>query len=635
MDQLHDKTETLNLVDPVMVGDVIDERYRLTEIIGRGGAGIVFRATDLNLDRDVAIKILSREAVRDHDTLRKFEQESQILRRLHAQNTVFFYDCGRTPQNLPYIVMELVRGQQLKDLLFQEGRLSPKRTVAILVQVLSALSEAHQFGFIHRDLKPGNIMLCTRPGFPDDFVKVLDFGIAKFVFDDSSTTGDFAGTPKYMPPEVFRNEPVTLAADLYSVGCIAYEMLTGVAPFDGETFHVTVSKHLFMTPRSFPSDVEQYPNLVATVFKLLEKLPENRFMTAQKVIDVLEHWSEPELIPELAGCRLKGDDAQSGSFFDEDVSGTLQLDVPEDLADSKTVPFMPTMALNGQFSFQEEKPLKPLPAKLTIKRAKWVIPLIAVGVAILVVAGAFAYVYFFQPDLWRYWFVQEQSIHKKEFQSAPQAENPAPAVPLSPYHDLASSTSTISIQSSLDAVAFGLQPRDSLMHLDSAPGGDSGKTDKAEQNDTPRANENSDSGAIAGIGAPSAGNALDGSATTAAAVPKPSDDKVKDDENAEESDGQHRRKHRHKKQTADVPAPSASTDKLEKFTLMMRYTPEFAQVSFVNSEGSCQPGVCKVRTTSDKAPARIVVSAKGYKSKSVLLTQKVASLRIDLTDDSK
>ncbi|MBO4351073.1 MAG: serine/threonine protein kinase, partial [Proteobacteria bacterium] len=575
-------------------------------------AGIVFRATDLNLDRDVAIKILSREAVRDHDTLRKFEQESQILRRLHAQNTVFFYDCGRTTQNLPYIVMELVRGQQLKDLLFNEGRLSPKRTVAILVQVLSALSEAHQFGFIHRDLKPGNIMLCTRPGFPDDFVKVLDFGIAKFVFDDSSTTGDFAGTPKYMPPEVFRNEPVTMAADLYSVGCIAYEMLTGVAPFDGDTFHVTVSKHLFMTPRSFPSDVEQYPNLVATVFKLLEKMPENRFTTAQKVIDVLEHWSEPELIPELVGCRLKGDDAQTGNFFDEDASGSVPaLDIPEDVAESQTVPFIPTMAMNGHVSFEEEKPinpLKPLPSKFPEKRAKWVLPLIIAGAVILVVGVAFAIIYGFQPKLWESMFGQEQPVEKED-PSLPSAESSAPAAAQSPYYELANSTSTISMKSSLDAVAFGMQSGDSLMNLGRVPDAENELSETGAPGNSDSLKKKSQDDAAAGPGSP--------------------DGNDQADENAEDSDTPRKRRHRHKKQTSDTPP----AEKLEKFTLMMRYSPDFAQVSFVNSEGSCQPGLCKVRTTSDTAPARIVVSAKGYKSKSVLLTQKVASLKIELTVD--
>lgn len=621
MDQSNDRTDTaLNLVDPVEVGDVIDERYKLTEIIGRGGAGIVFRATDLNLDRDVAIKILAREAVHDHDTLRKFEQESQILRRLHAQNTVFFYDCGRTSQNLPYIVMELVRGQQLKDLLFQEGRLSPKRTVAILVQVLSALSEAHQFGFIHRDLKPGNIMLCTRPGFPDDFVKVLDFGIAKFVFDDSSTTGDFAGTPKYMPPEVFRNEPVTLAGDLYAVGCIAYEMLTGVAPFDGDTFHVTVSKHLFMTPRSFPSDVEQYPNLVATVFKLLEKLPENRFMTAQKVIEVLEHWSEPELIPELAGCRLKGDDAQTGSFFDEDASGTFQLmDIPEDLAVSKTVPFMPTMALDGHLSFQKEKdiPLNPQPSTKpvkTAKRAKWLIPLIIVGVLLLAGGVTFACIYLFQSDLEG---ESTQDSLKKEQQSAPREENPAPVEKRSHYYELVTATSTISMKSSLDAVAFGVQSGESALD-DTVPSEDQALGKGSPDAET-LAKEN-----MPADDTPSGEHARkDG-----AAVPSAADGQS---ENSEDQDTSHKKRHKHKKQTTESVLPN---EKLEKFSLMMRYSPDYAQVSFVNAEGSCQPGLCKVKTTSENAPARIVVSAKGFKSKSVLLTQKVASLKIDLTPDS-
>ena len=146
--------ETL-LNDEVNVGDVLDERYELLELIGRGGCGLVFLAKDLNLDREVAVKVLAGEGVAQKETLEKFEQEGQILRRLHAQNTVFFYDNGETPQHLPYIVMEFVRGTPLNVVLEKEGRLPVKRAVSILSQVLTSLAEAHEYGFIHRDLKPG------------------------------------------------------------------------------------------------------------------------------------------------------------------------------------------------------------------------------------------------------------------------------------------------------------------------------------------------------------------------------------------------------------------------------------------------------------------------------------------------
>ena len=128
--------------DIVNVGETLDDRYQLVEIIGRGGCGIVFRAVDLNLQRDVAVKVLSAEGISQDNTFGRFEQESQILRRLHSPNTVYFYDYGMTPQHVPYIVMEYVVGMQLKTILETETKLPPKRVVAILMQVLSSLNEA-------------------------------------------------------------------------------------------------------------------------------------------------------------------------------------------------------------------------------------------------------------------------------------------------------------------------------------------------------------------------------------------------------------------------------------------------------------------------------------------------------------
>ena len=323
----------LKFQDEVNVGDVLDERYELVELIGRGGCGLVFLANDRNLGRSVAIKVLSGEGLREKGTLEKFEQEGQILRRLHAPNTVFFYDYGETPKHLPYIVMEFVRGTPLKTVLKNEGRLTIKRTVSILSQVFASLAEAHSYGFVHRDLKPGNIMLCNRLGFDEDYVKVLDFGIAKVMKKGENIDvnkdhiEDMAGTPKYMPPEQFKNEPLTPAADLYSIGCIAYEMISGYSPFEGDTLHVTVAKHLFMIPPSLNAEVDPYPNVAATVFKLLEKDPANRFASAQQVIDVLEHWKEPKLIPELQGCRVHGDDSQSNTFYETECAETVPLEI--------------------------------------------------------------------------------------------------------------------------------------------------------------------------------------------------------------------------------------------------------------------------------------------------------------------
>ena len=309
---------------------ILDERYQLIELAGRGGSGVVYKAMDLNLQREVAVKILSADCFNQPGQYESFERESQILRKLRAINTVFFYDCGMTPNGLPYMVMEFVVGQPLKTLLENEGCLEPERVVNILMQVFSSLQEAHELGFIHRDLKPANIMLLSRVGQSSDFVKVLDFGVAKVVTEkDDEVKNELVGTPKYMPPEQFRNEPVTPKSDLYSMGCVAYEMLAGFAPFDGDTLHVMITKHLFMMPPKFNSTILQYPNLVGSIFKLLQKDPENRFASAQAVNEALAHWRDPELLPELADSFFAADTDMGEMFFDsDDNSSTVPLMAP-------------------------------------------------------------------------------------------------------------------------------------------------------------------------------------------------------------------------------------------------------------------------------------------------------------------
>lgn len=312
------------------INTILDERYQLLELVGRGGSGVVYKAMDLNLQREVAVKILSADCFNQPGQYENFERESQILRQLRAINTVFFYDYGMTPNGLPYMVMEFVVGQPLKTLLENEGCLEPERVVKILIQVFSSLQEAHDLGFVHRDLKPANIMLLSRVGQSSDFVKVLDFGVAKVVTEkDDEVKNELVGTPKYMAPEQFRNEPVTPKSDLYSMGCVAYEMLAGFAPFDGDTLHVTIAKHLFMTPPKFNSNVSQYPNLVGTVFKLLQKDPDNRFSSAQAVNDTLAHWRDEELLPQLADSIFAADNDVGEMFFDsDDNDSTVPLMAP-------------------------------------------------------------------------------------------------------------------------------------------------------------------------------------------------------------------------------------------------------------------------------------------------------------------
>lgn len=578
--------------DELKVGEILDDRYELTEIVGRGGCGIVFRALDLNLQRDVAVKVLSGEGIKESGTLKKFEQESQILRRLHAQNTVYFYDCGETRQKLPYIVMEFVSGRLLKDLLADEGKLSPKRTVAILTQVFSALEEAHGYGFVHRDLKPGNIMLCERPGFPDDFVKVLDFGIAKIMSKGEAndpTKGEIAGTPKYMPPEQFKNDPLTPSADLYSMGCIAYEMLTGFAPFEGETLHVTIAHHLLMTPPSLGPEIEKYPNLAACVFKLLEKQPEARFASAHKVLGVLEHWSDPELIPEMVGCRIKGDDEQKTLFDDdEDDEKTAGVEHDNSVPDDKGFSVVensrsknsevlvhplrsaqPTVVNKGSVSARELFLLREAEHVTKSKERK----LVYIASVVLLISIIIIFVVLLTSSKKIANSSSQQTAVVEEAAEEKPEENPVDVVEdVKKFDDVfIKNLVEHTTETELDAVAFGLLSTEELVHL-----GDSDDEDSESE--------------------------------------AKSDKKEKVVE------------HHHK-----------STDKGSlKFRFTLKYSPSNARVGFLNAKGECPGnGVCKVETTSETAPARVLVSAKGYMPKTVVLSKRVSTLRIDLKPKKK
>ena len=222
---------------------VIDNKYRIEQLLGRGGMGAVYRARDMRLDRQVAVKVVRPELLEDNDARRRFRREAQLVARLQHPGIVAIFDFGTLAAGGAYLVMELVRGEDLRRILHREGRLVPARAVRILAAVCGAIEAAHQQGVLHRDLKPENIVL---PG-GDVEAKVLDFGVAKLVEDrppapeaDEGGTeyhatltmaGTIVGTPAYMAPEQLRAETPGPRTDVFALGVIAYEMLSGDLPF--------------------------------------------------------------------------------------------------------------------------------------------------------------------------------------------------------------------------------------------------------------------------------------------------------------------------------------------------------------------------------------------------------------------
>ena len=259
-------------VDP-LIGRVFDGKYRLEEPLGGGGMGTVYRATHLLIERPVAIKVLSQRFVGDQTAQERFRREARAAGRMHHPNAVTVNDFGTTEDGWLYIVMELLEGRTLRDLLAREAPLDPARAVSFMLQACAAVGAAHDANLIHRDLKPANIFIEQRPDLPA-IAKVLDFGVAKFAVeehedDDYQTltqVGAIIGTPRYMSPEQCAGTaPLTPASDVYSLGIILYEMLTGVVPFSAETPLALAMKQVTEAPVPPREIVPAIPRELETV----------------------------------------------------------------------------------------------------------------------------------------------------------------------------------------------------------------------------------------------------------------------------------------------------------------------------------------------------------------------------------
>ncbi|MCA1594008.1 MAG: serine/threonine-protein kinase [Acidobacteria bacterium] len=315
-------------VDP-LVGRVLDDKYRLDARLGEGGMGTVYRATHLLIDRPVAVKVLNSRLVTDEDARERFRREARAAGRLQQSNAVAVTDFGETRDGLVYIVMELLEGSPLRELLALEAPLDPARAVSMMLQVSAAVAAAHEAGIIHRDLKPGNIFIVQRPHAPH-IVKVLDFGIAKLGADGGGDanplntltgTGVMIGTPRYMSPEQCDGAPLTPASDVYSMGVILYEMLTGQTPFNATTPLALALKHSSEQPRPLRELVATVPPaLEAVVLHSLEKNSQERPADArafrQELYEVaerlgLEH-SAGFSAPTIENLRDAGTETPSG-----------------------------------------------------------------------------------------------------------------------------------------------------------------------------------------------------------------------------------------------------------------------------------------------------------------------------------
>ncbi len=262
----------------------LSDRYELGEILGFGGMSEVHLARDVRLHRDVAVKVLRADLARDPSFYLRFRREAQNAAALNHPAIVAVYDTGEaeTPNGpLPYIVMEYVEGVTLRDIVHSDGPMEPQRAIEIIADACQALNFSHQHGIIHRDVKPANIMI-SKSGA----VKVMDFGIARALADASSVTQTAAviGTAQYLSPEQARGEKVDARSDVYSLGCVLYEILTGEPPFIGDSPVAVAYQHVREDPIP-PSQRHDgiSPELDAVVLKSLAKNPDNRYQTAAEM----------------------------------------------------------------------------------------------------------------------------------------------------------------------------------------------------------------------------------------------------------------------------------------------------------------------------------------------------------------
>ncbi len=270
--------------DPFL-GRTLDSKYRIEQRIGRGGSGTVYRARHLLIHRTVAVKVLSLDLVSDDDALSRFRREAAMAGRLKHLNIVSVTDFGITPDGVAYLVMDFIEGRSLRRILNAQGTLAPEKLVGWLKPICSAVHAAHRKGIIHRDLKPDNVMIEVVDG--EEIPRVLDFGIAKLMdavavgTDFTTETGSVMGTPHYMSPEQCEGKPLDARSDIYSLGTLVYELLTGNVPFPGKVTTTVMMQQVTAAPRPIRDLRPDLPEAVELcVMRALSKDPAARHATA-------------------------------------------------------------------------------------------------------------------------------------------------------------------------------------------------------------------------------------------------------------------------------------------------------------------------------------------------------------------
>lgn len=282
------------------MGSVLAGRYEIISEVGRGALGVVYKARHLVMEKTVAVKILFADVEKDETTFLRFQREAQAASSMSHPNIVTVYDFGVSDGKTPYLVMDFVEGVNLKDVIARHGRLSIDRSVSIFLQMCSALEHAHSKGILHRDIKPENVVLLHTAWNPE-FVKLVDFGIAKYVNEPTTASrkltmeGQVLGTPAYMSPEQVMGDKLDARSDIYCMGVLMYNVITGKLPIVGSTSTDTMSRHITDQPIEFHIACPELKipfRLQRTIMKALKKHPQDRHQTMKELYIELENYQD-------------------------------------------------------------------------------------------------------------------------------------------------------------------------------------------------------------------------------------------------------------------------------------------------------------------------------------------------------
>jgi eukaryotic-like serine/threonine-protein kinase len=359
-------------------GTVVAERYRIVDLLGRGGMGAVYRVEHVKLKKEMALKILRPEISKLDDVAKRFEREAEAAARLDHPNIISVTDFGSTADGQLFLVMELLNGPSLAKTLAKDGAMPAPRALHIIRQVLSALQRAHSAGVVHRDLKPDNIVLVEREG-ERDVVKLLDFGIAKLVASDGTgeqltRAGAIFGTPQYFSPEQAMGEPVDARADLYAAGVMMYEMLSGQRPFEAQSVVELISMHVTRDPAPVSQLAPHIPPALSeSVARAMSKRRADRFPDASAMWQALQAGAGVVPPVGLSGAFLSpmGTPPFGAPIVQPPPQGPRTAPLPAVTAPPALAPTMPSMG--------SSPPASGLPAWLTRKMLMG----IAAGVVVL------------------------------------------------------------------------------------------------------------------------------------------------------------------------------------------------------------------------------------------------------------